>query len=114
MSEISVHSSASQQDSQISKAPSIAFSDLSKCDDEGINNALKVLGINVDKVAGIPFDVSRLFTPERDIPFDLLESAYQALLNTLIGQGFPEPKTNEAERSMLLYCVLKVSLAIKM
>lgn len=116
MSQISVNSSASNKQSvdQISTdAPLIAFSKLAAYDKQDLNYALKALGINCDKVSGRPFEVERLFTPEKKIPSDLLESTYQALLNRLTAYGYPGVDEDEAERSMLLHCVLQVSLQFK-
>ena len=114
MSDVPVNSSASNAEEPSQKVysvgsqKSVGFSSLGKKGAEGNLFGTKGLGINFDQVTSNPVRIDKLFTPEEYIPPELLEDSYQALVTTITTHGYPNVETNEAERSMLLHCVLKV------
>ena len=114
MSSVSVNSSALNVEEPLQEAYSVGskwsvgFSSLGKKGAEGNLFGTKGLGINFDQVTSNPVRIDKLFTPEEYIPPELLEDSYQALVTTITTHGYPNVETNEAERSMLLHCVLKV------
>ena len=114
MSSVSVNSSALNVEEPLQEAysvgsqKSVGFSSLGNKDAEGNLIGTKGLGINFDQVTSNPVRIDKLFTPEEYIPPELLEDSYQALVTTITTHGYPNVETNEAERSMLLHCVLKV------